>query len=491
MRNLAALIESAEAKTAVARVIEEASPGSYPEFAAAARRAVELHAPLIEKPIRSKPWEDGEVSEKRKEIEMARQRLRSKPGDESRQHLANAAKALADMYVDKPALYYAEVATDVERASDEGKSKAAFSAINRLTGRKAKTPCGVEADSPADRVKVLQSHFQKLLSAAPPTIVKEVNQVLEELPIEVGPFTLGEMQAAVATMPCGKALGVDEVPVELLRNERVQQLLLPIFNTFGTTEEAAPYELLLASLIAIFKNKGSAADVNNYRGIALNSLSAKLRNKMLLLRIRPHLDPLLRQNQNGFRPRRGTTQQVLALRRVFEQCRVKQGTRCVATFIDYSKAFDSVSRSMMQKILMAYGVPEKVVAMIMYMYNGSKSHVMTSDGPSDEFEITAGVLQGDTLAPFLFVIIVDWIMRNAIEEIGEGVGFSLQQNSTRIGRRRDGSPVELTDLDFADDIALLSDNMADAQRLLAAVEHWALAVGLKINKGKTRVHVTR
>ena len=53
-------------------------------------------------------------------------------------------------------------------------------------------------------------------------------------------------------------------------------------------------------------------------------------------------------------------------------------------------------------------------------------------------------------------------MRNAIEEIGEGVGFSLQQNSTRIGRRRHGSPVELTDLDFADDIALLSDNMADA-----------------------------
>ena len=101
----------------------------------------------------------------------------------------------------------------MERASDEGKSKAAFSAINRLTGRKAKTPCGVEADSPADRVKVLQSHFQKLLSAAPPTVVKEVNQVFEELPIEVGPFTLVEMQAAVATMPCGKALGVDEVPV--------------------------------------------------------------------------------------------------------------------------------------------------------------------------------------------------------------------------------------------------------------------------------------
>ena len=102
------------------------------------------------------------------------------------------------------------------------------------------------------------------------------------------------------------------------------------------------------------------------------TVSAKLHNKMLLLRIRPHLDPLLRQNQNGFRHRRGTTQQMLVLRRVFKQCRMKQGTRCVATFIYYSKAFDSVCRSMMQKILMAYEVPEKVVSMIMYTYTAPK-----------------------------------------------------------------------------------------------------------------------
>ena len=252
-----------------------------------------------------------------------------------------------------------------------------------------------------------------------------------------------------------------------------------------TSNEESPAEMLLSRLIPIFKNKGSAADANNYRGIALMSLCAKLRNKMLLQRIRPYLDPLLRPNQNGFRPRRGTTQHVLALRRVFEQCRLKQETNCVAVFIDYSKAFDSISRGMMKKILSAYGIPEKVVDMIMRLYNGSKAHVMTTDGPSDDFEISAGVLQGDTLAPFLFVIIVDWVMRNATEEAGEGVGFSLKQNSGRSCYSRDGSPAELTDLDFADDIALLSDNMADAQRLLLAVEHWALAVGLRINKKKT------
>ena len=75
----------------------------------------------------------------------------------------------------------------------------------------------------------------------------------------------------------------------------------------------------------------------------------------------------------------------------------------MSVFIDYFKAFDSISRSMMEKILLAYGIPEKVVAMIMRLYNGSKAHVMTADGPSDEFDITAGVLQGDTLAPLSLI----------------------------------------------------------------------------------------
>ena len=57
MYNLSALVESEEVKAAVARVIEEAAPGSYPEFSAAARPAVELHGPLVEKLPWSKPWE--------------------------------------------------------------------------------------------------------------------------------------------------------------------------------------------------------------------------------------------------------------------------------------------------------------------------------------------------------------------------------------------------------------------------------------------------
>ena len=113
--------------------------------------------------MHSKPWEEDDISKKRKQVEEARQSLRSNPSHVTRHHLANASKALADMYVEKQTQFYAGIAEKVESASSEGKSKAAFRAINQLTGRKSRVPCGVESDSPADREKILHKHFQNLL----------------------------------------------------------------------------------------------------------------------------------------------------------------------------------------------------------------------------------------------------------------------------------------------------------------------------------------
>ena len=63
---------------------------------------------------------------------------------------------------------------------------------------------------------------------------------------------------------------------------------------------------------------GDLSKGNNYRGISLSSLVAKTYNRMILNRIRPAIEPHLRINQNGFRPGRTTTSQILALRRLIE-----------------------------------------------------------------------------------------------------------------------------------------------------------------------------
>ena len=83
---------------------------------------------------------------------------------------------------------------------------------------------------------------------------------------------------------------------------------------------------------------------------------AKLFNKMILNRIRTVISPRLRMNQNGFRPERTTVAQILTLRRVIEEVKANN-LPAIITFIDFKKAFDSIHRAKMIRILKAYGIP--------------------------------------------------------------------------------------------------------------------------------------
>ena len=68
----------------------------------------------------------------------------------------------------------------------------------------------------------------------------------------------------------------------------------------------------------------------------------------------------------------------------------------------------------MSKILRAYGLSEELVSAIGILYTGTKAKVLSPDGETEFFEILAGVLQGDTLAPYIFTIMIDYVMRPAI-----------------------------------------------------------------------------
>ena len=83
-------------------------------------------------------------------------------------------------------------------------------------------------------------------------------------------------------------------------------------------------------------------------------------NLMLLNRIRPEIDPILRKNQNGFRTNRSTTEQILTIRRILEGVKSKNLPLTIL-FIDFSKAFDTINRKKMKEILIKYGISEEFV----------------------------------------------------------------------------------------------------------------------------------
>ena len=73
----------------------------------------------------------------------------------------------------------------------------------------------------------------------------------------------------------------------------------------------------------------------------------------------------------------------------------------------------------MEQILLAYGIPKETVASITILYRNTKVKVRSPDGDTEYFDIVAGVLQGDTLAPYLFIICLDYVLRTSIDKIKE------------------------------------------------------------------------
>ena len=84
----------------------------------------------------------------------------------------------------------------------------------------------------------------------------------------------------------------------------------------------------------------------------------------------------------------------------------------------------------MEQILLAYGLPEETVAAIMILYRNTKVKVRSPDGNTEYFDIVAGVLQGDTLNPYLFIICLDYVFRTSIDNIREN-GFDLTRKRSK------------------------------------------------------------
>ena len=324
------------------------------------------------------------------------------------------------------------------------------------------------------------THFKKLLGDPPD--VEDPDEVIpnifEDLDIKDDLFSIEEYRKVKSSLKIGKAAGPDNIPPEVFKFCDFDEICLDFCNK-ALLENDKPDLWSFMNIIPVPKS-GDLTNTNNYRGISLICIIAKIYNRLILNRIRSVIDLKLRINQNGFRPERTTVAQILSLRRIIEGVK-SNNLPAILTFIDFKKAFDTIHRGKMMQILRAYGIPPNLLRAIEKMYTSTMAKVITPDGETEQFEITGGVLQGDTLAPFLFIIVLDYALRKAMGDREEDLGFTI---TPRKSRRH---PKEvLADLDFADDISLISDAVAEAQELLTRVETECKKVGLGLNGPKTK-----
>ena len=352
--------------------------------------------------------------------------------------------------------------------------------MNNITGRKKAKDGQVAGNSPEERVSTWFTHFKNLLGNPPEVDEPDevIPNVFEDVEINDEPFTKEEFLKVKASLKLGKAAGPDEIPPEVFKSCDFDDICLDFCND-ALVYNDKPELWSFMNIVPVPKS-GDLSKTDNYRGISLICIIAKIYNRLILNRIRSVIDLKLRINQNGFRPKRTTVAQILALRRIIEGVK-GNNLKAILTFIDFKKAFDSIHRGKMMQILRAYGIPPNLLRAIEKMYSNTKAKIVTPDGETDMFEITAGVLQGDTLAPFLFIIVLDYALRQAIGGKEGELGFTIRPRRSRRHPKQ-----VITDLDFADDISLLSDEIAQAQELLSRVERECKKVGLGINAKKTK-----
>ena len=256
--------------------------------------------------------------------------------------------------------------------------------------------------------------------------------ISKQLDIKLEPFT-PELDSILRKIKNRKAAGLDEIPPEVWKTRQFDDIPLRHCNAVNNQN---PIDRWMKGCIFHFPKKGDFGLANDYRGKTLTSIPAKIYNVLLRHRIEPKIDHILRKNQNGFRRNRSTTSQILTIRRILEglgqvrrQFTGKKPTGNNIICRHYKDLWFHTQREDGANSTRIW-VPNETVAAIMILYRNTKVKVRSPDGDSDYFDIVAGVLQGDTLAPYLFIICLDYVLRTSIDKIKEN-GFELTKKRSR------------------------------------------------------------
>ena len=229
--------------------------------------------------------------------------------------------------------------------------------------------------------------------------------IIEELPqwpithaLGVEP-TENKLIEALRSMANAKAVGPDELPVELLKlGKKHDPTVLREFHRVIKLmwhQREVPQRWRDA-VIKLLHKKKDRIECGNYRGISLVAHAGKVLLKIVTTRLSAYCEVrnLLPEERCGFRAHLSTTDMMFAVRRLQELER-KARVPLFLCFTDLQKAYDSVDRTLLWQVLARFGITPQLIEVILQFHDGMRACLRGDESRCSEwFEVAQGLRQG-------------------------------------------------------------------------------------------------
>ncbi len=397
--------------------------------------------------------------------------------------------------------WWNQKAAEIQGHADRHETKEFYSSLKEVYGPTHSMVAPLKsADGSSlltDKTDILlrwRQHFNELLNM-PSQPLQAALDAIEQKPEHPNldtPPTLEEVQAAIKALKNGKTPGQDAIPAEVYKNggsalvQRLHDLFLKIWQ-----DGDVPQDFKDATIVTVYKKKGSKAECGNYRGISLLCVAGKILTKILFSRLLNNVaHHALPESQCGFRPNRGTADMIFAARQLQEKCR-EQNKDLYTVFVDLSKAFDTVNRDGLWTVLRRFGCTERFTGILQSLHNGMLGRVRVDGVFSEAFPISNGVRQGCIAGPILFNLFYAAMLDDALRNVNVGIQIRFRSGKLfKLSRLRASTKVLeelIQELLYADDCALEAHTLHDIQALTDSFANSASRFGLTINIQKTEV----
>lgn len=387
-------------------------------------------------------------------------------------------------------------AKEIQGFADRNDSKNLYQSLKEVFGPKIsntqsiKSADGDELFSEKEEINCRWAeYFENLLNIESNVDMDVLNHFPQQLARAelCDPVSVEEIEKAIKLLSNG-APGEDGITPEIYKGCKgaVLDILLKIINKIWSCEKV-PKDWRDALFVTIFKNKGDITICGNHRGISLLSVAGKIFAKILLIRLTPVVEEMLPEPQCGFRKTRSTADMVFTVRQLQEKCK-EHNLDLYMVFIDLTKAYDTVNRVLLWKLLERFGIPAKIINIIRSFHENMIGKLAVDSSKS--FPINNGLRQGCIFAPLLFNFFFAAMTNYAFAGVKAGIPIRYRFNHRIFDVRnlRAKSQVKETlirELLYADDGGLVSHSLEELQMLLSKFCNAASKFGLTVSLKKT------